>query len=131
MTRLRDSVDFFVAGTPAPQGSKRHVGGGRLIEMSKKVKPWRAQIAAAAARQDAIFDAPVTVTAVFLLKRPQRPKWERHGTRPDVDKLARALLDGLTGPILTDDSIVSELNVSKRYALPHEETGVHINITAW
>lgn len=131
MTRLRDTVEFFVAGTPAPQGSKRHVGGGRLIEMSKKVKPWRAQIAAAATRQDATFDAPVTVTAVFLLKRPQRPKWERHGTRPDVDKLARALLDGLTGPLLTDDSIVTELNVSKRYALPHEETGVHINVTAW
>ncbi|WP_323986228.1 RusA family crossover junction endodeoxyribonuclease [Microbacterium plantarum] len=99
--------------------------------MSKNVKPWRAQIAAAASQQDAIFDAPVTVTAVFLLKRPQRPKWERHGTRPDVDKLARALLDGLTGPLLTDDSIVSELNVSKRYALPHEETGVHINVAAW
>lgn len=131
MSRLRDSVEFFVAGTPAPQGSKRHVGGGRLIEMSKKVKPWRALVAAAAAQQDAIFEAPVSVTAVFLLKRPQRPKWERHGTRPDLDKLARALLDGLTGPLLTDDSIVSELNVSKRYALPHEETGVHINITAW
>ena len=31
---------------PAPQGSKRHVGGGRLIEASKRVKPWRQAVAA-------------------------------------------------------------------------------------
>lgn len=30
-----------VHGTPAPQGSKRHVGNGVMIESSKKVKPWR------------------------------------------------------------------------------------------
>ena len=131
MSRLRDSVEFHVPGTPAPQGSKKHVGRGRLVEVSKKVAPWRKQIATAAAAQDAIFDAPVSVTAVFVLKRPQRPKWERHGTRPDVDKLARALLDGLTGPLLTDDSIVFHLDATKRYALDHEEPGVHINVTAW
>lgn len=131
MTRLRDSVDFFVAGTPAPQGSKRHVGGGRLVESSRFVKPWRAAIATVAKEQDALFDAPVSISALFILKRPQRPKWPVHGTRPDTDKLLRALLDGLTGPLLADDSLVYRIEATKRYALDGEDTGVHVNVTAW
>ena len=38
-------ITFHVSGTPAPQGSKRHVGGGRMIESSKKVEPWREAVA--------------------------------------------------------------------------------------
>ena len=38
---------FAVFGLPAPQGSKRHVGEGRMVESSKRVKPWRRQVAAA------------------------------------------------------------------------------------
>jgi hypothetical protein len=29
---------IFIVGDPAPQGSKRHVGNGVMIEASKKVK---------------------------------------------------------------------------------------------
>lgn len=36
---------FAVFGLPAPQGSKRHVGEGRMVESSKRVKPWRRQVA--------------------------------------------------------------------------------------
>lgn len=41
-------IAFDVYGEPAPQGSKRHVGGGRMIESSAKVKPWRQDVVAAA-----------------------------------------------------------------------------------
>lgn len=37
-----------VHGTPAPQGSKRHVGNGVMVESSKKVKPWRQDVKHAA-----------------------------------------------------------------------------------
>lgn len=33
---------FSVLGLPAPQGSKTHVGEGRMVESSKRVKPWHA-----------------------------------------------------------------------------------------
>jgi len=39
------AVEFFVAGAAAPPGSKRHVGGGRMIESSKALAPWRTQVA--------------------------------------------------------------------------------------
>jgi Holliday junction resolvase RusA-like endonuclease len=42
--------------------------------------------------------------------------WLPHVKRPDVDKLARALLDPLTGIVWVDDSQVSFLTVNKVYA---------------
>jgi crossover junction endodeoxyribonuclease RusA len=56
-----EGVAFTVRGLPAPQGSKRHVGGGRMVESSANVKPWRADVRAAA--EDAMnghlpFDGP-------------------------------------------------------------------------
>ena len=35
-------------GQPAPQGSKRHVGKGVMVESSKKLRPWRQDVKAAA-----------------------------------------------------------------------------------
>lgn len=41
-------IKFFVAGVPAPQGSKVLMRG-RMIESSKKLKPWREAVRQAAA----------------------------------------------------------------------------------
>src|SRR5690606_30582546 len=49
-----EMITFFVAGTPAPQGSKRYLGnrGGKgiTVESSERVAPWRADIRAEAQR---------------------------------------------------------------------------------
>ncbi len=45
---LTADLTVHVTGSPAAQGSKRHVGGGRLIEQSKAVAPWRKAVRAAA-----------------------------------------------------------------------------------
>ena len=50
------------------------------------------------------------------------------GTRPDLDKLARALLDGITGVVVKDDSLVVDLMVGKRYG---EAPGVVVEIRRW
>ena len=68
----------------------------------------------------------------FILPRPKStPK--RKPTppaikRPDIDKLARAILDALTGIWFTDDSTVIDLRATKRIAEPDETTGVLITI---
>jgi crossover junction endodeoxyribonuclease RusA len=129
-------LDFFVDGRPAPQGSKRHVGGGRMIESSKALPGWRRHIADIATRQAAnahpwlpIINRPVAVELWFILPRPIRLKGSvPHIKRPDVDKLARAVLDAITGIVLADDSLVTELYARKRHAEPDETTGVHIRI---
>ena len=111
---------FMVDGTPAPQGSKRHVGNGRLIESSKKLKPWRDAVKAAAA--DEIGSAlpiqePVELKVTFYFLRPKTVKRSVPSVRPDLDKLVRALLDGLTdGRMFNDDALVVSLTASKQYA---------------
>ena len=130
-----------VFGTPAPQGSKRHVGNGVLIESSAKVKPWRQDVRAAALEADAHFDGPVSLTVGFLLRRPAshfRTGRNAHllrdsapaypGKKPDIDKLLRSTLDGLgESGIWRDDAQVVRVRAEKLYA-DHEPVGAHITI---
>ena len=41
---MSDRVSFICYSRAAPQGSKRHIGGGVLIESSKRVKPFRSDL---------------------------------------------------------------------------------------
>jgi crossover junction endodeoxyribonuclease RusA len=117
-------IQFSVIGDPAPQGSKR-VFNGVLVEASRKCKPWRERVhwAAKEACGEPI-GGPVRVSLSFRLSPPKqwRPTLKlfrrRRGwptTKPDIDKLARAVLDALTDVAYRDDSQVCALLVEKRY----------------
>lgn len=130
------TVTLWVPGVPAPQGSKRHVGRGVLIESSKRLPAWR-QTVEHYARQWAgtHFGAwepmvgPVSVEVVFHLPRPKRYARELPCVRPDIDKLVRAALDALTNArIFGDDGQVCDLSARKVYAI--DEPGVGIRVEA-
>lgn len=150
-------IRFRVNGTPAPQGSKRHVGNGRMVEMSKAAGPWREAVRAEASRAMQLpfpgalvytdgprKTGPQSVTIVFVLKRPAAHygTGRNSGTvkdsaprfpagRPDIDKLARAVLDGLVmGGVMADDGQVASLNVAKVYARNGEAPGALIEVEA-
>ena len=134
--------NLFVPGLPAPQGSKKHVGHGVMVESSKRVKPWRATVTAAIVeagwQHDPILYGPVGVSLTFSFPRPQAhygtgrnadrikanaPDW--HDKRPDVDKLCRAVLDALTeSGAIRDDAQVVQLHAAKVYGQP----GVAIDV---
>lgn len=113
-------IRLTVRGMPAPQGSKSFKGmsnAGRAIltESSKKVRPWRQDVKAAAetlrARSGApVIDAPVIVRMTFTLPKPvSAPKRRRtYPMRtPDLSKLARSTEDALTDAgIWADDARV-------------------------
>lgn len=115
-------IRIVVRGTPAPQGSKSFKGmskAGRAIltESSKKVRPWRQDVKAAAEQLLALsggqpIDAPVTVRMVFTLAKPQSaPKRRRtYPMRtPDLSKLARSTEDALSDAgVWADDARVVE-----------------------
>lgn len=99
------ALEIVVYGEAAPQGSKRHVGGGVMIESSKKVKPWREDVRAAAllaiaARPDWVpLDCPLAVSMVFTVRKPaSAPKRRRTwpDRMPDLSKLCRSTEDALT-----------------------------------
>jgi crossover junction endodeoxyribonuclease RusA len=133
-------MKFAVQGIePAPQGSKRHVGNGRMIEASKKVKPWRFAVSQAALEtKEPMTDQPVMVQITFMFNRPKShynskgqlkptaPLYKQ--TKPDLDKLCRSTLDGLTNVLLKDDSQVVNLICCKIYAEEGELPGALITI---
>jgi len=133
-------MKFAVQGVePAPQGSKRHVGNGRMVESSKKVKPWRFAVSQAALETShEMFDGPVYVGITFLFARPKahyntkgilKPNAPFHKvSKPDIDKLCRSTLDGITGILLKDDSQVACLMATKQYANEGEYIGAIITI---
>ena len=129
---------------PAPQGSKRHVGGGRLIEASKRVKPWRQAVAASAQQQMreqkcSLITGACSVSIEFRFKRP-KSHFTTNGQlkanapdhyivkRNDIDKACRSTLDALSETVFADDCLVVRLVADKRYCLGGEPAGALITV---
>lgn len=128
------TLTLRVHGTPAPQGSKRHVGNGVMVESSKRVKPWRQDVKYAAleamSKDASPLTGPVSVVVTFYLPRPKghyrtgrnayllRDSAPAHpAVKPDVDKLLRSTLDALgEAGVWRDDSQVVALVAAKEYA---------------
>jgi crossover junction endodeoxyribonuclease RusA len=130
------TLSVFVAGQPAPQGSKRYVGRGILVESCKAVKPWRSDIRSACVDDRGgplvFFSGPVSVRLEFVMKRPaSAPKRMTPAAvrKPDIDKLARAVLDAIgSAGCWRDDSQVVKLLADKRLAEIGETPGCKIRI---
>jgi len=132
---------FLVPGKPCTQGSKDQFGR----EANKRLPGWRSD-ARQAARDERPHDWPmgawVVVTFTASFARPQSHYGSRGGhpylkpdapTHPgrvgDVDKVARALLDALTGVLWHDDDQVVHLNARKDYAHHGEAPGLFCTVT--
>lgn len=131
-------IRFFAPGTPAPQGSKRHVGHGRMVESSKSLPAWRDTVAWTARMTMGVRPTilgPVGVTIEFRFPMPKSArKADRELGRvlrprkPDVDKLSRAVLDALTDAgVIADDSQVVVLTATKWDVT--ENPGAHVVVS--
>ena len=110
-----------------------------MIEASTKVKPWRFAVSQAALGSDyELTDRPVMVQITFMFSRPKshyNSKGELKktapfykSTKPDLDKLCRSTLDGITNVLIKDDSQVVNLICCKVYANEGELPGALITI---
>lgn len=133
-------VAFEVLGRPVPQGSKRPVtnratGRIMLVEQLPRLAQWRDHVqvqAVKAMRGQPVFDGAVEVWATFCFARPKAhyrtgrystvvkvsaPWWPTTAVG-DVDKLCRAILDSITGPMVANDGQVAVLQGRKLYSTP-------------
>jgi Holliday junction resolvase RusA-like endonuclease len=130
------AITVTVHGLPGPQGSKRHVGNGVMVESSEKVKPWRQDVKYAALGATAalpgwtILDGPLAVAMTFTFARPKghyRTGRNAHLLRdaapirpavfPDLSKIVRSTEDALTGVVWHDDQrVVEYVRLGKYYA---------------
>lgn len=127
-------IAFTVIGVPQPQGSakayvpfpwaaaavrRKRSPRAIIVHDNPRVKGWRQLVAEQA--QDAVGDemflGPVVLTVIFRLPRPESlPKKVHHHTKaPDLDKLVRAIGDGLSGVAFLDDKQIVDLHARKQY----------------
>jgi crossover junction endodeoxyribonuclease RusA len=121
------SAQFFVAGRPVPQGSLKFINGHAIHMRAQDLALWRADIARVAKSvmwERAVESVEVHLT--FTLLKPKTVKRNEPFVRPDIDKLIRAVLDGLTGVAYDDDQQVTKITAIKEYGTVE---GVLIRIT--
>jgi crossover junction endodeoxyribonuclease RusA len=121
---------FFVSGTPKGQPRPRAFarGGKARVYDPGTAEGWKGQVALAAKEHlpPAPVDLPVVIHLRFELPRPKghycksglKPTApEYHLGKPDIDNLAKAVLDALVAiGFLRDDCLIRLLLITKRYA---------------
>ena len=119
---------FSVAGLPVPQGSLKMMNGNIVHVKDKELRAWRTDIGNTARNCGvglAEKNVGVIIDLMFCMPKPTSVKRPIPSTRPDLDKLIRAVLDALTGIAYIDDGQVVEITASKIYS---SYTGVKIGI---
>jgi len=119
VTRL---IEFFVPGVPVAQGSKTmgQTKDGRAFmreSSATSLTPWRRAIRTEAHKHHVSWmrqtDLAIRLAFTFPLNKGETmARWKP--TKPDIDKLGRAVLDGLAqGKVLVDDAQVVALTMTK------------------
>jgi Holliday junction resolvase RusA-like endonuclease len=147
-------VAFAVFGDPSPQAGMRsvpiHTKTGPLIVNGRVItrqittggvnlKSWRQEVAAKAseaAAEHGMFTGPVKLDVEFRFSMPaSRPQWAKAQgillkvSKPDKDKLIRAIGDSLTaGGLLKDDALIALTNAAK-VEVWESWTGAMIRVT--
>jgi len=144
------NYSFTVWGIAAPQGSKRHVGKGVMLESSDRVRPWRQDVRFAALEErppNWDMATSMRLDLVFWFPRPASHYGTRNGISylkanapiepvsariGDIDKLQRAVFDALTGVAYLDDRQVVEVEARKAYLMgPDAAPYAHITIAPY
>lgn len=139
-------VELVVLGLPEPQGSKtvaRARGRSFVRDDNRDLEPWRQAVTAAALKAvdgRPPMLGPLELHATFVLPRPKghygtgrnagrlKPSAPLYvATRPDTDKLVRAVGDAITGVICRDDSQLVIVHAEKHYGEPPH---AHLVVTA-
>lgn len=125
------TVTFEIIGLPAPQGSKTKLPNGAMVEGGSKEararhRDWRTTVAqtchdVAETIPDAPFDEPVRLVVQFRFPMPASRSMAARvsglidkQSAPDLDKLLRALGDGLeAGGLLRNDARISQVAATK------------------
>lgn len=115
-------------GRPVPQGSLKFIHGRPIHARAADLAVWRADIARnAEVRGYRPVAGGIKVECNFVFNRPKSAQTRQFPwVKPDLDKLIRAVLDGLTGVAYEDDSQVVLISASKTYG---ETEGVWVEIT--
>ena len=128
-----DEIEFIVDGPPHGKGRPRFARRGqyvttytdkRTVEYEKHVS-WCAMEAMGIRHQ--IWTGPITVDITFVVRRPKSKCRKKDPderipcmTKPDIDNAIKAILDGMSSIVYTDDKNVIRVSASKWYGEKEE-----------
>lgn len=121
-------IEFEIHTTaiPQPRPKARRIGPGIQIYTpnSGPIKLYKAAIAEAfkqvVGEGFEPLKGPLRLSILFVFERPYaRMKEEAHIIKPDLDNLAKGIMDALNGIAWHDDSQVVSLILGKDWALTH------------
>ena len=115
------TLNLVVPGSPRTQGSITAIArksGGVFMKQPDGLRPWRDAIAwHARSKRPAKIEKPRSA-GIYMLFTIEPPKKSKNTfPKGDVDKLARACLDALTGICWDDDVQVTQLTASKQWGV--------------
>lgn len=132
-------VDGDPKGQPRPRAFSR--GGHARVYDPGTAEGWKSCVAVAARPHlpPEPLKGPLWAGLSFLFKRPKahvgahgvKPKApQRHASKPDLDNLAKAVLDALTElGLWADDAQVDDLAIHKAWCKDGERPGCWVTIT--
>jgi len=128
------TLQFFVAGEPKPLARPRATRRGQHAGIYQEKPNWYAVVAHEAAQlSEGCCVDPVWVRLEFRMPRTKsypKTREKLHVVRPDVDNLAKLVLDAITPALIANDTQVVSLHATKRYAFRDETPGCLVEITA-
>ncbi len=109
-------ITFSVQGQPIPQGSMKVINGHVIHSQGSALASWRSAIALSAKQAGAKPHVEaVDIEMIFTFVKPKTVTRLEPSVAPDLDKLVRAVLDGLTAIAYRDDGQVTTLRATKEY----------------
>ena len=128
-------LTFWVNGQPVAQPRHRIASRGRYatayIPKGHAIHAWKYAIAEAAREQAErigwvpVKNEPLVVLMQFYFKQSRSNKTRHHVQRPDLDNLAKAVLDALHGIVFLDDACVVGLRLEKEWA---SQSGLSVEV---
>ena len=132
---MSQMLTFYVNGEPIAQPRHRIASRGRFatayIPKGHAIHAWKYAIEEAAREQAErigwvpVKNEPLVVLMQFYFKQPRSNKTRHHVQRPDLDNLAKAVLDALHGIAFLDDACVVDLRLRKEWA---SQSGLEVEV---
>ncbi len=131
-------VSFTVKGTPAAKARPRFTSmNGKVRAYTPKKSATYENLVKLEAQKHITkpIDGPVGLYIHFYLPRPKRLVWKTKqmpsiytDKRPDIDNLAKSVIDGLNDIAFRDDGQIAMLHIQKRYCEGNSQSRASIKI---
>jgi len=131
-------VSFTVKGAPAAKARPRFTSmNGKVRAYTPKKSATYENLVKLEAQKYITkpIDGPVALYIHFYLPRPKRLVWKTKqmpsiytDKRPDIDNLAKSIIDGLNDIAFRDDGQIAMLHIQKRYCEGNSQSRTSIKI---